>query len=452
MPGLNVGIEQEFGQIHLVSYKSSHLKGLFGDEHSKGSRNSRLGYDLRTIGYGAKVAKARGSVRVGKARMPLVKIESEGADAKKHQIPEMIGGAVQVDSRAFQIQVEAVRLFKQALATSLRGMPDFHWSITETGLTVQFVKLKRVLELYNSLLQTHSPIHFRPDILAYQMDEQRDGSWGWAVGRKGTIPVTGADRLCQSTVQVNFEVPFRKIGAEGGMPSENFGTAWRTFELCQREARKVVAGLVDRGQEKSKSQNMVDRRALHSLFTLYFYGLVVHWENDRRPKPRDGGQEALATANKSQWEVLPKVRWNDLWDHALDGADRKLIPLKGSGWQDLKGAMNTGLAAISHESKGDHMKEFRPFRYTNAHGAPGFDIDWLNHRHERMFKSQHEAFSSTGKPLPVGQSQHGNVSEPLIVFEVRRSGSEFNREASKILNGGQSPDLFVQKLVAAQTL
>src|SRR3974390_262571 len=111
MPALNVGIEQEFKNLYLVSYKSNSLSGYFGalPEESKGARHERMGFDLRTIGYGMKVAKARGNIKVGTTKIPALKIESEGADPKKSQIPEMIGAPVKVGSDDFDAYNHAVK-------------------------------------------------------------------------------------------------------------------------------------------------------------------------------------------------------------------------------------------------------------------------------------------------------------------------------------------------------
>jgi hypothetical protein len=453
MPGLNIGVEQEFKNIYLVSYRSSKLVGFFTrPEEAKNTRNEKMSYELRTIAYGMPVAKAAGAVKVSGAKLPMLKIESEGADPKKHQIPEMIGAPVKVGSTEFDAHNEAVKFFKQAVDTSLRGTPDFHWDM-DNGTTVQFFKLKRVLALYNSLLDTYGHVSRREVLQGFKLQETRDGSWGWAIGRKGVKPVTGADPALQTAVQVNFEVPFRKIGQPNGMPLKNFGSAEQTFVACQEEAKTIVDELCAAYDKTLKTaEKDFDTSRLRSLFTLYFYGLCVHWENANRTQvaQKANSAEAAATANKSAWEVLPKVRWSDIWKNALTDGDRKRIPTSGGGWSVLLDAMNLRLEEVSRKSARPNMQELAPFRTRDDKHE--LHKPWLTNYHEKLFRAQEGAFSSTGKPLPVGKAQIEGVSEPLIVFEVRRSGAEFNKAMSDICNKQVSSEKFVAMMVDAQTI
>jgi hypothetical protein len=467
MPGLRIGLELEFGSVSLVSYRSAvKLKAYFGrlPDESSNTRNEKRSYELREIGYGMQVARSRGKVKVGGTKFLRTEIEVEGADKGKFKIPEMKSSPISVAqdarrftnngtdegraSKEFEAQQLATRLFKEALDTSVRGMPDFHFDVTPAQ-SVNFFKLKRVLAYYNELIDSKSPHHLKALMQDHKLDEARKDNWGWAVGKLGNNKKNFTD----ATVQVNFEVPFRKIGTPGGLPKENFTSGgWTAYDSARIEAEKIVTWLCSRDPKPPKD---FDPLRLRALFTLYFFGLFAHWTNDRRAimMKRTESEEQRATANKSNWEVLPKVRWHDLWKEALTGEDRARVPLDGAAWTTLKTKMNDHVKAVGKAITAANDAQV-PFRDGEDRK---WNEGWMDEYHETLFhqrrlddKNGPKAFSSTGKPLPVGQAKIDDVVEPLIVFETRRSG--FNQEMSWILNQNRPVKDFVESVVSAQTL
>lgn len=480
MSKLHVGFELEFGEVSLVSYRSARsLKAYFGSPpaESTDTRNCRRSYELRDIKYGMRVARSKGKVKVDGHKFLRTEIEVEGADKGKYQIPElksapmpvaqlapkskpsdpdrfyarkdMVTGQDHAQGRAsaeVEAQQLAIQRFKTALENTVRGQPDFHFEISQAQ-TVHYYKLKRVLETYNQLLEHNAPFHLKSLLPGFRLEEVRDGGWGWAVGKKSSNKANWTD----STVQVNFEVPFRKIGTAGGLPQENFTpVGWAAFDGARVEAEKIVTWLCNRDPKPGPT---FDRSRLHALFTLYFFGLFAHWVNDRRSLMiKNESEETRATANKSTWEVLPKVRWADLWHNALSAEDRARVPMQGAGWDELKKQMNARIVGVGTAvtRKVDAQKPFRegPEQRWNE--------VWMDEYHETLFHQRSidshgpRGYSSTGKPLPVGHAKLDGVEEPLIVFEVRRSG--FNQEMSAVLNKGRPIGPLVEKLISAQTI
>ncbi|MFO1325861.1 MAG: hypothetical protein U1F56_00770 [Rubrivivax sp.] len=494
MSKLHLGLELEFGTVSLVSYRSAtKLKSYLGKppSESTNTRNVRRSYELRDITYGMRVARSKGRVKVDGHQFLRTEIEVEGADKGKHKIPELKSAPMPVAhlapkqnakepdrflkrvdlktgqthalgraSSEMEAQNLAITLFKEALEQSVRDLPDFHFEIN-SAQNVQYYKLKRVLERYNQLIDWRAPLTLKALMQEFKLEEVRDGSWGWAVGKLSSNKNSWTD----ATVQVNFEVPFRKIGTAGGLPKENFTPGgWVAYDSSRDQAEKMVTWLCARNP---KLDARFDRSRLHSLFTLYFFGLCAHWTNDRRAiVMKKESDEQRATANKSNWEVLPKVRWQDLWKEALSAPDRALIPMDGEGWKALKTQMNERLKAVGEAitRANDALAPFRdgPERQWN--------FGWMEIYHETLFHQrtfktmgvdpktgqpvevEHKphAYSSTGKPLPVGQGSLNGVSEPLIVFEVRRSG--FNQEMSAVINKSKPLGPLVEKVITAQTI
>src|SRR5262249_43049929 len=135
--------------------------------------------------------------------------------------------------------------------------------------------------------------------------------------------------------------------------------------------------------------------------------------------------EGGATANKSRWGLLPKVRWDDLIKDALSEDDRTiLLPYINSAalWNQMKLRMNRDLK--------------------NPALVPEAVEARLNEIHDGIIKKHTMALSSTGKPLPVerytAQKFHERIkmdatgkvtgiesqlvkskTEPVVVFEFR---------------------------------
>lgn len=494
MSKLHLGLELEFGSVSLVSYRSAaKLKHYLGKPpaESTNTRNVRRSYELRDITYGLRVARSKGQVKVDGHKFRRTEIEVEGADKGKYKIPELKSAPMTVGNLApknkpkdpdqlltrvdlktgqphalgrasseMEAQDLAIKLFKEALEQTVRDLPDFHFEIN-SAQTVNYYKLKRVLERYNQLIDWRAPLSLKTLLQEFKLEEVRDGSWGWAVGKLSSNKASWTD----ATVQVNFEVPFRKIGMAGGLPKENFTPGgWTAYESARVEADTVVNWLCGRNPKLDPG---FDRSRLRSLFTLYFFGLCAHWTNDRRALVmKKESDEQRATANKSNWEVLPKVRWEDLLGEALTSADRALIPMSGDGWTQLKAQMNARLKAVGSAitRTNDALAPFRdgPERQWN--------LGWMDMYHETLFHQRHyktrgidpqtgqerdvvikpHGFSSTGKPLPVGQSTLNGVKEPLIVFEVRRSG--FNQEMSAVINKSKPLGPLVEKVITAQAI
>lgn len=418
---LHVGFEFEFGGLHLSKY----------------SRTADT-YRLEKMEHGVPIVRTVGVKNIGDG-IRFGEIQTEGVlDHPTHGIPEHVGAPFRPGGSRFEAQRYALKYFKEAVGEVLASKEDFMLSIGDRVDEVRWYKLKRVVEKYNQKLAAHSQKkspaipgsrHTVSDrILEFRM--QLVGS-KWVIGQKKT-------NWGQASIQTNVEVPFLKIGLEGGMPTRNFDNLTaKAFEELRQLARELVDSLNWWGQNEP----------FYSMFTLFFFAMYIQWQTEQQNSSKllgKVGKEASIAAEKSRWVLLPKVEWQDLWEDALKEVERKHI---GKKIKEILQGVPDKLDRFRQSRTFDRLMR-RPFEGEDGRIAK----DWLQRRTAAFFAEKYihlADLSPTGGPLPV--INYGDGRNPTIVFEIRNSGAAWNHDFRNLSDVSVDLGPVIQEVLAAQS-
>lgn len=413
------------------------------------------------IRYGMRAAVSEGKSPVHK--IPLSEIQVEGGNNGKTGIPEHITGPLRPQTLSFDHMRQALGILRNWLRTTVQCA---HPYATHEGF--EYHKLSSVLENYNRDIDFLARSSGDKRWKRYRMHAADPFYATWVVGLN-----KGKDVNAMET-QSNLEIPFRAIGQQSGGTDlgDQFGPRNKGyFFACRKYAQELTqAKFAARRRELmgKKPGETVKLERLNSLFTLYYFAVVMHALNSR-PSQLKGAlaelkqngkiqshetEENRATKNKNQWGLLPKVRWTELFDKAISEVDRKILNEhfnNGVKWQALKNEMTTHLLKID----------------------ASLDAGFVAGMHESIIKAHSVGLSSTGKPLPVESlpgtktvhyqqkdalgnivkewDEEKNVSEPMIVFEFRHGGHDHSKFNIQYL-GKPEMKLSSQLLVALDGL
>jgi hypothetical protein len=426
---LHIGTESELGGIELVLL-----------------RRSGAGWTFVNIAYDQQVVEGLSLTPVNKIPYAQIKVEGAAKDPR-FGTPEHVGGPLNTGSEEHRIAREALHLLVQRIA----GLTSDGGVSTVSVNNKAYRPLDRAIDRYNLDLEQKANAAPFPLVKAtwrrFKLRTTRPDNAVWHIRKRDIGSATKVG------TQVNIELPFTSIGQRIGNAdlAEQFGSNEALFRQCRQAACGTVRHIfaVERAAQKKGTvfPEHVKLYKLNSLFTLYYYAVVMQWQIKMAQERIQVRLHALgedpaarfeqsATSNKSKWQLLPKVKWGDLYENAISSHDRDLLKahMKDARWTTLKNRMTTDLLAIINPS--DQQK----------------CTDHCNKYHDELFKSvtwwfdsPKLALSSTGKPLPVSQmpvqketiTQRWNAlgqpaerpeaatrmtTEAIIVFEVRMSG------------------------------
>lgn len=437
---LHVGIENEMSGYELVLLQKWGTSWRYCD-----------------IGYNKRVLKSAGNTPVN--NLPLAQIRVEGAADHKKGTPEHITGPLRISTPSFDVTRECLELlmkcFKFWVMEKPFAMPPFS---IEHDKNV-YVFLENIIKMYNDQLKIMGSWDKEKHYELYKLKLDQPFYAHWAVTRRA------GKAAAKLNTQANIEVPFRSIGQPSGDTdlAKFFGSGnKKVFLKCRELAQGMVQDVFAAERLKVTGKTgPVKLEKLNSLFTLYYFAVCMHVANSGHQKIQaalkghgqsaEDRSEGAATADKSRWELLPKVQWKDLIEDGLSLYDRKvLLPLVESTvkWNALKVRMNQDL--------------LNPGLGLNVASAS------LSGFHDSIIKTQAAALSSTGKPLPVERYAANKIveykqtdasgkvtvtqevvekTEPVIVFEFRQDvqmgklgkpGGELSKELVNELDALQS--------------
>lgn len=418
---LHIGFEFEFGGLFLAKY----------------SRQADR-YRLEEMGHGVPVMRTRAHKTIGAADIPFAEIQTEGVlDHPTYGIPEHVGGPFRPGGSRFEAQRHALKYFKEAVGEVLKGKEDFLLTVGDRVNEVRWYELERVVDAYNRRIVAHprtaAPAvpgsrHTTGDRIGdFQMELV--GS-GWVVGEKKT-------NWGRPSIQTNLEIPFLRIGAAGGLPTQHFDRRTAdAFEELRQLAQELVESLSWEGS----------RAAIQSMFTLFFFAMYIEWEAQQQTSSKIKGEEARIAAKKSRWGLLPKVTWQDLWRDALDEEERDQI---GRKLRDILMAVPPRLDRFRNSVIFTHS--IRPFQDDG-----GLAVEWLQKHtaaffHEDYVLSDEKTYavlSPTGGPLPV--INYGEGRNPTIVFEIRQSGAGWNHDFRELPETGVELGAVIRQVLETQ--
>jgi hypothetical protein len=419
---LHIGFEFEFGGLHLCRY-----------------RRTADRYYLEKMDHGVTVMRTRAVKTIGGADIPFAEVQTEGVlDHPTHGIPEHVGGPFRAGGSRFEAQRHALKHFKESVGEVLKEREDFMLTVGDRVNAVRWYDLARVVDAYNRRILAHSRTASPPVPGSRHSVSDRIGDFqmelvgsNWVFGEKRTD-------WGQPSIQTNLEIPFLKIGAEGGLPTQHFDSRTATaFEELRRLAHELVESLGWEGP----------RAAIQSMFTLFFFAMYIEWEIQAQPSSKIKGEEARIAASKSRWGLLPKVTWQDLWQQALEQEERDQVAEK------LRGILTSVPPTLDRFRTSVTFARSLKRPFENDHGLA---VEWLQKHAAAFFhedyvlsgETTYAVLSPAGKPLPV--VNYGEGRNPTIVFEIRQSGADWNHEFRELHETGVKLEEVIKKVLAAQ--
>jgi hypothetical protein len=381
------------------------------------------------IGYGQRIARTRGQSNVMDQRsgrfLPLNEFQVEGASGSDPNVHtgskgmiEVVGGPMQVNDNP--IASECLGLFIDVCADMRRNRP-IDKEVTIGKVKYSLFRLDRVLNAYNQRLQARGGSY-----TAFQLDECKGHGGAWYLSIAEAI---------QPKTQLNFEVPFLKLGTPG-LGKHDFAEVFEEtntnsyargrgelFKECRRKASETVAALFADAAES-------ERQHLRSYFTLFSFVVSIKchttvWQARVQRAPGGSNNKVSDHEAKNHFEVLPKINLHELLHkHVLRECPKLKAKLGGSG---TRAPLKTRLC-------GDGTASFA-YGFTYDAADLGVDVPQL---FDDYFEKAYGAYSEktvitgTGKPLPASsymasENDGSGKSEVLtIVFEMRSVDNSFN--------------------------